>query len=612
MSKLLKSIYELIAFNFKTLISFEVIYRFVGIFIIFPLGRLLFYAAIELSGFEYVTNQLFLEFLFSFETMAMVFIFMVILSLYIVIEMVFLAIIFDFSYQKKAITLKELIIAGSLRTLHVLKKYHILVIIPAGLFFILVETIHLAGIASTVNIPAYWLEQLNTLPNIRLVGFFVFLIMIVIFIETVFTLNYYSVETLSFKEAYTQSRMMLRKQRFWMIFEFFFVNLILNIFFYLIYALILVVIGGIIFISRGQEFVLGFLLTITYSLYTMIGLLATSILFPINYALMSVWYNTFKNQRQLTIKRNISLKSSSRKDKKRTYRYGLYVGIIVLFIINITNIYTIIYQEDVFNILNPPEVIAHRGASIDSPENTMAAFDEALYQGSDALEIDIRFTKDGIPVVIHDRTLQRTSGGAYSDEVSNLTFEEIQTIDVGSWFDASFTDERIPSLEEVLIEYGTKTNFLIELKDYDEESEMIVVSLIQEYTNVDNVIIMSFNQLQLIRIKDLDDQIETMFLMSTFYGNFTALINKDYIDHFALEANLILNNKGYVERIQSLGKKVYVWTVNDEEIMEELAQLYVNGIITDRPLLTREIVYGEPTRSLISIIINEFFSPNND
>src|ERR1041385_5287703 len=98
-----------------------------------------------------------------------------------------------------------------------------------------------------------------------------------------------------------------------------------------------------------------------------------------------------------------------------------------------------------------PLIIAHRGASAVAPENTMVAFRAAIAAGADGIEFDVRLTRDGIPVIIHDSTLRRTAGVAA--RVADLDWTELQRVDVGSWFTRSgnsFPNETIPSLEELL------------------------------------------------------------------------------------------------------------------------------------------------------------------
>ena len=97
--------------------------------------------------------------------------------------------------------------------------------------------------------------------------------------------------------------------------------------------------------------------------------------------------------------------------------------------------------------MSSPLIIGHRGASAVAPENTMAAFREAIAVGADGIEFDVRLARDGVPVVIHDSTLRRTGG--LNKRVADLSAEEISKIDVGSWFAPRFANETVPSLRDL-------------------------------------------------------------------------------------------------------------------------------------------------------------------
>jgi glycerophosphoryl diester phosphodiesterase len=112
--------------------------------------------------------------------------------------------------------------------------------------------------------------------------------------------------------------------------------------------------------------------------------------------------------------------------------------------------------------------IAHRGARKDRPENTFAAFDEALRQGCDGIELDLQLSADGVPVVYHDRTLAKIGGGR--KRVSELTLRELKRLDAGAHFDRRFSRARIPTLEQVLRRYARKTRLFIEIKSREGES----------------------------------------------------------------------------------------------------------------------------------------------
>src|SRR4026208_948606 len=104
--------------------------------------------------------------------------------------------------------------------------------------------------------------------------------------------------------------------------------------------------------------------------------------------------------------------------------------------------------------MTPPLIIGHRGASAGAPENTMAAFRAAIAAGADGIEFDVRLSRDGVPVVIHDSTLRRTGG--LPQRIADLTVSELAAVDVGSWFvrkkdlpPGTFTHETVPTLTDL-------------------------------------------------------------------------------------------------------------------------------------------------------------------
>lgn len=107
-------------------------------------------------------------------------------------------------------------------------------------------------------------------------------------------------------------------------------------------------------------------------------------------------------------------------------------------------------------------MIAHRGASHDRPENTFAAFQAALDQGCDGIELDLQLTADGVPVVFHDRTLERIGGGVR--RIHHMEIQELRSVDAGAWFRPEFIGERIPALDEVLDALAARTRLLLEIK----------------------------------------------------------------------------------------------------------------------------------------------------
>ncbi|SDY58421.1 glycerophosphoryl diester phosphodiesterase [Evansella caseinilytica] len=159
-------------------------------------------------------------------------------------------------------------------------------------------------------------------------------------------------------------------------------------------------------------------------------------------------------------------------------------------------------------------IFAHRGASGTHPENTMTAFQAALDDGADGIELDVQLTKDRVPVIIHDETVNRTTDG--QGWVKDYTYEELKKLDAGGWFHPAFHGAAIPTLEAVL-EWLAPTSLLlnIELKNgivrYPGIEE-IVLKLIKKYDVKNRVIISSFNHYSLVEVHRLDPDVETAVL----------------------------------------------------------------------------------------------------
>ncbi|MCH8102721.1 MAG: hypothetical protein IIB28_06165 [Chloroflexi bacterium] len=128
----------------------------------------------------------------------------------------------------------------------------------------------------------------------------------------------------------------------------------------------------------------------------------------------------------------------------------------------------------------PFTLIAHRGFSSRAPENTIAAFDLAIGAGFDNIELDAHLSADGVPVVIHDDTLDRTTNG--SGPVSSLTLAELRELDAGAWFgdDREYAGDPIPTLDELLERYAGRAHIHLELKSQDPDLAGVVIALLRE------------------------------------------------------------------------------------------------------------------------------------
>ena len=238
-----------------------------------------------------------------------------------------------------------------------------------------------------------------------------------------------------------------------------------------------------------------------------------------------------------------------------------------------------------------PKIIAHRGGAKLAPENTLAAFKNAISIGVDMIEIDVHLSKDSNIIVIHDATLNRTTDG--TGEIKNLSLAEIKNYDAGSWFSKDFDNEKVPTLSEVLETINGKVVLLIEIKDGDERYpglEKKIVEAVKNHDAVKWVIIQSFNKNSIIRIKKIYPELVTFYLSGkTFDQFYSEILEKmksnekieKQFDGIAASHSLLDANKVVI--LHKADFKVFTYTVNKPQEMKNNIDIGVDGIITDSP-----------------------------
>jgi glycerophosphoryl diester phosphodiesterase len=234
---------------------------------------------------------------------------------------------------------------------------------------------------------------------------------------------------------------------------------------------------------------------------------------------------------------------------------------------------------------NLPLNIAHRGASYDAPENTLAAFDLALRLGTDGIELDVQLSADGVPVVLHDTTLNRTTDG--HGPVGGWRWTELRGLDAGSWFDSQYARQRIPSLEDVFANFGQRLLYNIELKTSsirDQGLEKAVIAIVERHGLSDHVLLASFNPWALRRARRLQPEIAVGLLISPQQRLYMRWTRWGAVMRYAARhPKHTLVDARYIAWAQRYGYRVNVWTVDDPDEMLRLTALGVDAIITDRP-----------------------------
>ena len=254
-------------------------------------------------------------------------------------------------------------------------------------------------------------------------------------------------------------------------------------------------------------------------------------------------------------------------------------------------------------IFHNTDITAHRGASVDAPENTLASFSKAIEDMADAIELDVQMTKDGYIVVMHDTSAYRTTG--VLKNITELTLREVKRLDAGYWYSEEYKGEKVPTLEEVLQLAKGKIKLNIEIKTADNSDEVAkkVVKLIQKYSMQDSCVITSFDYSALQAVRSYDEEIEVGYILSVAYGKFYEI---DDVDFFSVNASFL--TKRVVDAIHNSGKQVYAWTVNNDASIKNLTNKGVDNIITDKPVTAREVIYSRDTSETLINMIKYVFN----
>lgn len=215
-------------------------------------------------------------------------------------------------------------------------------------------------------------------------------------------------------------------------------------------------------------------------------------------------------------------------------------------------------------------VAAHRGDSIYYPENSLGAIKDAINEGANYVEIDLQETLDGQVVVFHDKNLKRLTG--VNKNLSEMTYREIEALNLGK-------NQKIPTFEEVLKTCKGKIKVLAELKPYYKSTRESLankaINLIKNFEMESSCNIQSLDYESLKIVRKIEPSIKIGYIFYIAAGE----VEKLDVDFYSVEQSII--NKTLVRKIHSSGKKIWTWTVNDVDDMDEMMFLNVDGIITD-------------------------------
>lgn len=594
MIKLLK----LLTWDFSTLLLFELIYKLTASLVAFPLLQELMKYSIKKAGFSFLANHNFYLIFKNPVAVLLLIVLVLLFAFYIYIEMTAIIIYCEKAMKGERTGVFSLFAEAIRRALHILNPRNLILLLFV-LVIIPISGVNLtSGPLSVIRIPNFFLDFINQIWMLRLIWFLILLFVGLLVFRWVFSIHEVTLKGSSFRQACRISRAMLKKRY-------------LKTFFIIIgwtvavafVVMLLFFVGSLLIMLHIKLFYKGLdaegLFWFRFDAWVAIG----NILFTIfgvacNIGMITLLYYHYQPDLLLTIPNK-----AINKHKKNWIRKITKIIVIVLLLFIYTSMSTVGgFLDNKSNIYYETEIVAHRAASMAAPENTLPALAEAVNSEAEFAEIDIQQTKDGVLILMHDQNFVRTTG--VLKNVWDVSYEEVKSFDAGSWFSEEFAGEKIPTLEEVLAFAVGNIKLMIELKSTGHEKDLVgsVIDLIEQYEMEEQCVIASMNLNLLQESKKINPKLLTVYITTLAYGDFYGL---EEVDMYSVEASFVTRRA--IKTVHAQGKKIYAWTVNDEEIMRNLQLQQVDGIITDNPYLAQFALHTRLSYPLIEYILNIVF-----
>lgn len=236
-------------------------------------------------------------------------------------------------------------------------------------------------------------------------------------------------------------------------------------------------------------------------------------------------------------------------------------------------------------------VVAHRGYSGRAPENTLPAFEAAVGAGADAMEMDVQLSRDGVVVVVHDATLDRTTNGR--GPVTAMDAEALAALDAGAWFGPAYAGTPLPTLQAVLRRFGVHAALNLELKaggDGPDGLEDAVLALVGAWAAPEAVALSSFSIARLERLRDLGWAGTLGWAVEAVpeEGVLRGVHDSLHLDFVAPDVDLL--EEGRIATLQAAGLAVVPWTVNDAPTMRRLVAAGVEAFFSDEVEVALSVV----------------------
>lgn len=589
--KMFKKSLKLFHYNFFSIILFEIIYRLISMAALLPVLYTILNYSVSAAGIRYLSEKTVMQYFRAPSTYVLIFCVLILISIYFLINISGLIFAMEASYREEKTNPLTLLFKGFGNAFRVINPKNMGMMVYVLFVLPFSYTVMISGSLVGFRLPEFMQRFIRQNKDILTIVFAVYAIICLFSMLRIFALNYYTIYKMNYAQSVEISKKVVNKNIFRTVIGIVIYNLLFTALLFLLEGTLATTLAGILaklLPYKQANLIFNSAIRIFFMiLYLIFSVLST----PMIYAYICACFYEIDGDTDYSEFQEVKERRKKPIDSKRIKirnRIAFWTMLILGIALNALYIYLIANNRVSLNIMysTRASVTAHRGDSAHAPENTMAAFELAVESGADIIEIDVRQTRDGGYVIMHDESLIRTAG--INRKVGEVTMQYISKLDVGSWFSEEYAGEHIPSFEEVLIFAVENDVFLnIELKpaNTDQDYEQGIVALLEKYEYIDNCVVASSNYDTLTMVKHLNPDIKTLYIMSVAFGSFGEM---EYVDGFSVRHNFV--SADMVKDIHRNGKEIYAWTVNREEDIKNLLLLDVDGVITDDPYGTHMII----------------------
>lgn len=589
--KTMREAWALLKYNFGAVMIFELFFKMIASTIMVPVLYSILNLSVKFANIKYLTSGNITKYFRAPSTYAFLFILLLIISMYVIVNVSGLIYAMDYSRRGKKISPFLLLVMAFKNALRLVKPTNMGMIFMSIAIIPYSYTIFISGSLTGIKIPEIFRKTLMSHKWAIVLIVTIYILLSFLSVLRLYNVNYYTIYGANFSKATKLSRVDRNNNKLKLFVGIALLNTLFTLLLLVIEGLFATTFAGVIsrFIDyKAAVFVFNNVMHVVFALvYMFFSMIST----PVIYAFISACFyeidevTDYKEFEHVRIRRIKNEKYIQKKNKQ-----AMALVLVITVIANGFYLYLLMTNKANFDIEYPTRsvVTAHRGDSLGAPENTMAAFELALENQADIIETDIRQTSDGVLILMHDESLYRTTG--VNKNVGDVTYEYIQTLDAGSSFSKEFKGEHIPTLEEILIfatENDVKLN--LELKPAKTDNNYVeeIIAMLEKYDYTEKCIIASQDYKSLKKVKEYNPDIFTVRIMSVAFGEIGEM---EYVDGFSIKHSFI--SRKMVDNIHENDKVIYAWTINNERDIKDILLLDVDSVITDKPYETKEIIYN--------------------